>query len=130
LAQAEVVREAAQREGRTVLTRSPRLAALVVGPVLVVRDDVVHHQLLEVAAALGLSLTAGAFTRCREDNAPLHAVERASVLADVPPYVAATQPRFVRCPACGRVYWGATHRDSMVARLEALERARLAGSAA
>jgi uncharacterized protein with PIN domain len=38
----------------------------------------------------------------------------------VPPFVARTQERFRGCPACGRIYWAATHAARMRERLAAM----------
>jgi uncharacterized protein with PIN domain len=38
----------------------------------------------------------------------------------VPPFVAATAPRFRVCPGCGRVYWPGTHADRIARRLDTL----------
>jgi uncharacterized protein with PIN domain len=38
----------------------------------------------------------------------------------VPPFVASTQSEFRRCPACGRLYWRATHAERMRERLNQL----------
>jgi len=38
----------------------------------------------------------------------------------VPPYVFETQTDFRRCPGCGRIYWGGTHREHIRSRLEKL----------
>jgi uncharacterized protein with PIN domain len=35
----------------------------------------------------------------------------------VPPYVYDTQEAFSACPACGRLYWHATHREEMERQL-------------
>ena len=49
------------------------------------------------------------FTRCFICNVPVDDASREEVEGKVPPYVFATQERFVRCPDCGRIYWSATH---------------------
>ncbi|MBI5497824.1 MAG: hypothetical protein HY904_22645 [Deltaproteobacteria bacterium] len=127
-AQADSLLECAVREERLVLTRSPRVAERLGPRAHLVQDDVVFHQILEVSRALDLSLVKHALTRCREDNTPLVPVDPQAARGRVPPYVAATQHSFVGCPSCGRVYWGATHRDSMLQRLEELEALRTAVS--
>ncbi|GEM_PF-428120 len=117
--------ETLKDQDRVLLTRSKRVHALLAqGRAYLVKDDVVFHQILEVGRALGLSLTHHALTRCREDNTLLEPVAVQDVQGRVPRYVAATQSSFVGCPQCGRVYWGATHRDSMMERLLELERMR------
>ncbi|MEW5851442.1 MAG: Mut7-C RNAse domain-containing protein [Myxococcota bacterium] len=124
-AQTEQLLEMARTQGRMVLTRSQRIQAELGERAVLVRDDVPFHQVLEVAGRLNLSLTERALTRCREDNAVLHSATPGEVVGRVPQYVARTQSRFVACPRCGRVYWAATHRDSMLERLGEMERIRL-----
>jgi len=123
-AQAAALQDTARRDGRLVLTRSKRIFDLLGNVAHLVRDDVVYHQVLEVAVALDLHLTRHALSRCREDNGRLVKALQSQVMGRVPPYVAATQQSFVECPECGRVYWGATHRDSMLERLAEMERVR------
>jgi uncharacterized protein with PIN domain len=124
--QAHDLLQRAAMDERLILTRSRRIHALVGAErACVVKDDVVFHQVLEVARALGLNLTRHALSRCREDNGLLAPVAPGEVHGRVPPYVAATQKDFMGCPRCGRVYWGATHRDSMLERLAELEQLRL-----
>lgn len=123
-AQVHALREASAREERLVLTRSRRVQEDLGERAFLVQDDVVFHQILEVSAGLDLTLTSHALTRCREDNALLERAVLDAVRNLVPPYVAATQTDFVRCPRCSRVYWAATHTDSMMARLEELEQLR------
>jgi uncharacterized protein with PIN domain len=48
---------------------------------------------------------------------PLTAVRAEEARRHVPPYVARTQDTFRRCPACGRLYWGASHVRRMRERL-------------
>jgi uncharacterized protein with PIN domain len=123
--QAEELVEALQAQDRVLLTRSRRIHALLgQGRAYLVKDDVVFHQILEVGRALGLTLTRHALTRCREDNTVLVETVASEVRGRIPTYVAATQNHFMGCPHCGRVYWGATHRDSMMERLAELERMR------
>lgn len=112
----------AQADDRILLTRSRRILALAQAqPVLLVEDDMPYHQVVEVAQALSLKLTRHAFTRCREDNAVLQTESAEQAGPFVPPYVAATQQNFRRCPHCGRRYWGATHRNSLWDRLTEME---------
>jgi hypothetical protein len=54
------------------------------------------------------------FRRCVPCNRPTRAAARASIKSLVPPYVYRTQRRFRRCPACGRIYWRATHVHRML----------------
>jgi uncharacterized protein with PIN domain len=59
-------------------------------------------------------------TRCLLCNALLERIDKQAVKEKVPPYVYSTQKEFSICPACARVYWGATHRHRMMEDLRKL----------
>ncbi len=108
----------ARAEGRWLLTRDRELAS--VGPrTVLVRSEGLEDQLVEVLSRLELhpdpTLDAA---RCAECNGELATAERGQVADDVPPYVLATAERFMRCTACGRVYWPGSHGDRIRRRLE------------
>lgn len=100
----------AGRGGRIVLSRD-RL--------LLMRKEVLHGAYLyeqEPRASLeyllrryGLCRETQPFTRCMSCNGLLDEVERATVLAEVPPGVAEIQQLFWRCQGCGQLYWQGTH---------------------
>ncbi len=106
---AELARRALE-ERRTVLTRDRALPEEWRLPrVVVLRSESTHEQLRELAHVLPLRAAARPFSRCSRCNAPLEDVARESVAASVPPRIAATQSRFLRCSGCGRVYWEGSH---------------------
>ncbi len=102
----------AAREDRVLLTRDRGLLARrIVRRGLLVRDDGVGRQLAQVLRDLGLDPDpARAWTRCSLCNTPTEEVPKESVAGRVPAYTYATHERFRRCPGCGKVYWGGTHR--------------------
>ena len=113
----------ARREGRILLTRDTRLVrrrAVSDGGVrhILIASDRPEEQLAQMVEDHALPLEPVRFLsrclRCNEPNAP---VERALVEDRVPPYVFRTQETFSCCPACGRIYWKATHVDSILERL-------------
>jgi hypothetical protein len=111
--------QCARREGRWLLTRDTRLLRdPQLPPHVFVQSDHVREQLRQVAATVPLG--AGFLVRCLDCNRPLEARTRDEVAGRVPPYVHATQDRFLACPGCGRLYWPATHRTHMRAELDAL----------
>ena len=114
-----IVRIAA-REDRIVLTRDHGLLARkIVRRGLLVSSDHVSEQLRQVLLALALHVDHGRiFTRCTACNTLVVAVEKATVEGRVPPYVFRSHARFVRCPGCGRIYWGGTHQGLALRRLE------------
>jgi hypothetical protein len=110
---------AAAGAGRVVLTRDTQLRArlaLAGRPYLFIEHDRIEDQLRQVDAAVGLG-RARPLTRCSRDNAELTFHAPAELGPDVWPFVARTQPSLGRCPACGRVYWKASHHDRMAAFL-------------
>ncbi|MBI2308860.1 MAG: Mut7-C ubiquitin/RNAse domain-containing protein [Rhodocyclales bacterium] len=105
-------------EGRIVLSRDREL---------LMRRELTHGcyvhalqpdaQLAEVLARLDLLGSLRPFSRCLECNAPLAAIDKAAVSADLPPSVRERQQRFSRCAVCRRVYWEGSHWQHMQERL-------------
>jgi uncharacterized protein with PIN domain len=62
-------------------------------------------------ARLGLQPGFRPFTRCMECNAPLAAVDKAEVIALLPPSVRERQQHFRRCTGCRRVFWDGLRSD-------------------
>ncbi len=118
----------AEREGRWLLTRDRRLAAM--GPrTLLVRSEGVDEQLLEVLGRLGLEAgEEGLGTRCAACNGEVEPVSASEVRALVPEHVRLTAREFRRCTRCGRVYWRGSHVERIEARIRKLRR-RLAEGA-
>lgn len=119
----DLVRLAVEQR-RTLLTRDTRLVvrrALKRSPAgfLLIDSEMPEEQLRQVFSHFGLRPSRDRLlTRCLRCNLPIEPVPAAQVRDRVPAYVHATQKRFSRCPGCGRVYWRATHVESMMARLE------------
>jgi len=110
----------ARREGRVILTRDTRLKRdRELPPHLFLESDHFREQLKQVASAVALS-TDGMLRRCLDCNRLLDEVPRERVQDRVPPYVFATNDRFLECGGCGRFYWPATHRDHMLRELAGL----------
>ena len=77
-----------------------------------IESDFVEEQLAQVMKSLHLKADRGRmFTRCVECNAQTAGIDKAKVKAKVPPYVYKVQEEFMRCPACGKIYWRGTHWD-------------------
>lgn len=106
-------------EDRVILTRDRRLVERRrAWNHLLVRSEVVDEQVAQVLDELAIEpRPERLFTRCLRCNTPLEPLARHEAVREVPPYVARTQARFRRCPACGRIYWRATHADRMRRRL-------------
>lgn len=104
----------AGRDGRIVLTRDRELLKRRA----VTHGCYVHalksgQQLREIVERLDLARGARPFTLCLHCNAPLRAVDKASVLDRLPPKVREHYERFSTCDGCGRVYWEGSHWRNM-----------------
>jgi uncharacterized protein len=114
----------AENENRVLLTRDRGI--LLRRPVasgrvrtIWIESDDPWKQLAQVVRDTGIDPLAHACTRCVRCNVPLDAVPRAEAALSVPPYVAATQEQFTRCPSCGRYFWRGTHWSRVWRYLEA-----------
>jgi uncharacterized protein with PIN domain len=111
---AELV-EVSVDEARVLLTRDRGLlkhGALTRGYWL--RETDSRRQLAEIVGRFRLESEMRPFTRCMACNAPLDDAAKESVVAAVPPRVAAAFNEFRRCPRCRRVYWRGSHYRRMV----------------
>ena len=79
-----------------------------------------QRQLREVFERLDLARSARPFTLCIECNAPLTAVDKASVAELLPPSVRARHERFSTCGVCARIFWEGSHWQRMRAIIEEL----------
>lgn len=107
--------------GRILLTRDTLIVRRrkVRGRFFLVQGDHWKEQLRQVVGRFGRPAPPQAlFSRCVRCNVPLEKIEKEQVRGRVPPYVFLTQKRFRTCPACGRLFWPATHHDAMIRDLE------------
>jgi uncharacterized protein with PIN domain len=120
---AELV-ERALEDARVILTRDTLLVRRrkARGNHFFVTGDDYRAQFRQVVAHFGIDPLARLLTRCVRCNEPLLAIGKKDVAGRVPPYVLATQDAFSHCPGCGRVYWGATHREAMIRAIRAMLR--------
>lgn len=112
--------ELAERSGRMILTRDTLLVRRRKARAnsFLVAGDQFRDQVRQVVRAFGIDPFGRFLTRCLECNAPMEEIARERAEGLVPPYVFATQKAFRGCAACGRIYWGGTHRDRMVTELK------------
>ena len=119
----------ALKENRVILTRdtrlmkrgvitSGRLKAIMIG------SDKPEPQIQQVIEALHLDFQSHPFTVCLECNHPLEERSREEIEDRVPPYVFRTQPQYMECPSCHRIYWRGTHWQAMLRKLERLTKRR------
>lgn len=111
----------AAAEGRTILTRDTLLMRrrAARGRAVFIESDEIGEQLRQVAALFPIEKEK-LLTRCLRCNAMLEGVAKEQVGGRVPLYVFETQDDFSKCPVCGRVYWGATHKRRMLEDLRRL----------
>jgi len=115
----------ARTEQRVVLTRDRRLRRVAEPPpMLFIDSDHFREQLRQVLSAYDIDPYARLLTRCARCNAPLQPLPKAAAASRVPAYVFATQPDFVGCPRCHRIYWPATHGERVRAELARIGYAR------
>jgi len=113
------------KEKRVLLTRDTQIMQRRVVTsgrlkALLVKGDDTKEQLRQVVRAMNLNYEERQFTRCLECNQPLLSRTKEEIRDRVPPYVFQTQPQFVECPSCHRIYWRGTHWQRMKRELETL----------
>ena len=102
-------------EQRILLTRDVGLlkrAAVTHG--YFVRETDPRRQLPEIVCRFDLARLAQPFSRCLRCNTLLREVEKAEVLAQLPPRTAEAHDEFRRCPTCSRVFWKGAHYRRMM----------------
>ncbi len=110
----------ARRQGRTILTCDRRLVERrdARDHILIGSQDL-RAQIRQVLEERGLRIRKDRlFRRCIKCNRRTRPASRASIRAEVPPYVFRTRRRFTRCPRCRRVFWRATHVSRMLEDLK------------
>jgi len=113
------LQEQAKREGRIFLTRDTGIPAVAGLTMIVVRPTRFEDQLRFVLHRLGLKPDRKRlFTRCTYCNEPLESVPREEALTLVPPLVRELQTDFCRCGKCRRMYWGGTHTQRAIDKLD------------
>ena len=106
----EDIEAIAAHDGRIVLTRDRELLK---------RRTITHGcyvhalkpelQFAEILARLDLARSARPFTLCLACNAPLHAIDKASIEHLLPEGVRERHTRFSTCDVCRRVFWEGSH---------------------
>jgi uncharacterized protein with PIN domain/sulfur carrier protein ThiS len=106
-------------EGRILLTRDRQL--LKHGRVkhgYWVRSTDPVEQAREVVRRFDLAERVKPFSRCPTCNGRLGAVEKETVAAEIPPKTARWLDEYVRCDACGKLYWRGTHFERLEGLIE------------
>lgn len=110
----EVLAEISSGEQRILLTRDRGLLKRgIVTYGYCLRTTKPRQQLLEVWHRYKLAKISEPFKRCIRCNGLLQPVDKASVLAHLPPRTQHYYDEFHRCQACGQVYWPGTHYSKM-----------------
>jgi len=79
-----------------------------------------REQLREVLERLDLFDNLRPFTRCMHCNGAIEPVDKAAVVALLPPRTATCYDAFWRCAQCGKIYWQGSHYRRMRVLLERL----------
>lgn len=120
LSPAGLLREG-RRQGRIIVTRNTQILRAKDAPAFVfIQHNHFRDQLKQVVETLKLDPVQAVLSRCIECNQALQLIEKDQVQDKVPLYVWQTQTEFRHCPACRRIYWGATHREHVLAELRQL----------
>ena len=84
---------------------------------MLVASDDPSTQVGEVVGRFQLAGRVRMFGRCSVCNGEIEAVEKAAVLARIPPRTAAWLDDYFECTRCGRLYWKGTHLLGLADRL-------------
>jgi len=99
---------------RVILTRDKALSERPLATNhLFITSEVVDDQLSQVLAAFPDHGSPKPLTRCSQCNERLVALPREEARDLVPEFVYESCPAFLRCAACGRVYWQGSHVERM-----------------
>ncbi len=111
----------AHGEDRVLVTRDRMLARLAEPRGCLIRSEGLEDQLLETVERMKLVAdSADWLSRCLECNGRLEPRAPETIAGLVPDHVLATQPAFVSCSTCARIYWAGSHADRMLDRLTTL----------
>jgi|PlaIllAssembly_1097288.scaffolds.fasta_scaffold160621_2 hypothetical protein len=107
--------EAAQAEGRMLLTRSRKIREKPEGlDIVIVEANDPRDQLQELLKKLSLTAEPEKFfRRCLLCNEELRPLDREGAEGRVPDFILQVYQVFHACPRCRRVYWPGTHYERM-----------------
>jgi len=116
----ELIKISLQDE-RILLTKDNALAkSKILKNVLLISSDELEQQIKEVLTYLIenkfeiLNLP----QRCPVCNGEMHRISKEEVIAELPDYISMTVSQFLKCKACGKLYWHGSHKE----RIEDLKR--------
>jgi uncharacterized protein len=78
-----------------------------------VRATKAETQAKEVLERFDLQKEIKEFTRCIECNQLLRPVKKELIISQLPPKVAQSRNKFMRCPSCKKIYWKGSHYQRM-----------------
>ena len=116
----------ALNENRILITRDTAIRRRKVAlsgqlTVITFETEDAETQMQQLIAGLSLIEDSQPLSRCLEDNALLHSIDKTDVEKRVPTHTFKTQDEFMECPACGRVYWRGTHWQALERRLNSFK---------
>lgn len=108
-------------EKRIILTRDRNLLKnRLVTHGCWIRSAYPREQLKEVIERLDLKQSFRPFTRCLECNENLIPVSKDEVILRLMPQTRKYFNDFIKCPACGRIFWEGSHYEKMRSFLESV----------
>ncbi len=121
IADDELIERACQSK-RTILTRDTLLVKRrkVRDNHFFIQSDSYKDQLKQVVDHFRIDPFLNVLTRCIRCNDKLVHIDKEAVKVRIPLYVYETQQEFKTCPSCGRIYWGATHKEEMLRQLKVI----------
>ncbi len=104
----------AHNENRIILTRDVDLTNRKKAErFLWVKSTNHKEQIKQVINEFNLKDKKKPLSRCLVCNKPLNHIKKKEVKDKVPEYTYKTQDEFYKCTGCGKIYWPATHVESM-----------------
>ncbi len=104
----------AYREDRIILTRDVDLTnRKKAKKYLWIKSTNFIQQIKQVRKEFNLEENKKPLSRCLICNEELKPIQKERVKELVPEYTYKTQDDFYKCSGCGKIYWSATHVDSM-----------------
>ncbi len=113
------IKDLAEKEQRTILTRDKELAGTKKVSALYIASDDLEEQLLFAISELELEIT-DPMSRCSICNSHVSKVEKPAVKGEVPEGVFERQQEFWYCAECRKYYWQGSHWDRITKTIQGL----------
>jgi uncharacterized protein with PIN domain len=104
------------QDRRILLTKDNALAkSKILKNVLLISSEKLELQLKEVLTYLRKNKIEILILppRCPLCNGEMTPVQREEVITEVPDYISMTTNQFLKCKACGKIYWHGSHKEKI-----------------